>query len=162
MSGRDELGFPKLFSNIDVSRDGKCWKATLSWREQKWAELELGDLQSDTSMDEHVPTKVQDLGDGFFVHKYFPASGSKQRGQPDAEYDVFLPNQPETSSLQSRRIASPSKIRLDFKTFDDWRDMPTLHPIINRLAEIPVFEFIEGAESTHKGVPDFSNAQRLK
>ncbi len=145
-----------------MSRSGKTSKAILSWRGQTWAELELRDLQGDVSTNGNAPTELQDVGDGLFVHKCIPASGSKQRGQPDAEYDVFLPTQPETSHLQSRRTTSPSKVRLDIKTFDNWKDMPTLHLPINRLAEIPVFEVIEGVESQHQGVPDFANAQQLK
>lgn len=160
-TGREELGLPKLFSDIDISQGESSCKATFSWRGQSWGKLGIGDLQRDTSTNGHVPTKSQDVGDGLFVHKCVPASGTKQRGQRDAEYDVFLPNRPETSCLQSRRVASPSNLRLSIRTFDDWKDMPTLQLPVNRLAEIPVFEFIEWVVIIHKGVPDFSDAQQL-
>ena len=160
-TGREELGFPKLFSDIGISRGENWCKATLTWRGQSWGEVKIGDLQTDTLTNGHVPTTSQDVGDGLFVHKYVPSSGTKQRGQRDAEYDVFLPFRPEASSLQSRRVASASNIRLSIRTFDEWKNMPTLQLPINRLAEIPVFEFIEGVESIHKGVPDFSDAQQL-
>ena len=162
LTGREELGFPKLFSDIDISRSETSCKATLSWRGQQWAELELKDLQRDNSEpSKDKEAELESADDGLFVHKYIPASGSKQRGQPDAQYDVFFPNEAGTSSVRSRRVASPSNVQLKIKTFDDWKQLPTLHLPVNRLAEIPIFEILEGAATEYQGATDLSNAQRL-
>ena len=162
LTGREELGFPKLFSDIEISRNANSCKARLSWRGMQWAKMELGDLQPDKPTPKgDASVRSQDVSDGLLVHKYIPASGSKQRGQADAEYDVFVPNQPETSSVQSKYLASPRNVQLEIKTFDDWKELPTLHIPVNRLAEIPIFEILEGSVTNRQGVPDLSNAQQL-
>jgi hypothetical protein len=43
----------------------------------------------------------------------------------------------------------------------DWNTLPTLHHVVSRVAEIPVYEVISAKVVSGVGVPDVSSAVRI-
>ena len=149
LSGREELGFPKLYSDIDVHHAADSYSMKASWRHAQFVQLELEGLQDH---DRSLPQP----DDGLFFYKYIPATG--ERGTADAEYPVCDPEQPPVKLRRSLR-ASKGSISIHGL---DWKSLPTLHHIAERLAELPVFEFVEGTVTEGEGVHDFSRAYRVE
>ena len=157
LSGREELGVPKVYSDINIVRTAGDYKASISWRGNKWAEFEWNNLQ------EQLPPASHYEGDtdkGLLIHKWIPATGQAQHGKPDADYDVFIPTYGRGPPNAARKTAKSS--RSQFKIWDSSdTKFPTLHHIVARLAELPVFEILEGTLSETQGVDDLSSAQVL-
>lgn len=162
LTGREELGVPKMFSDIDITRsDEGSFVAKVSWRGAIWGEFEWKNLQG-----KEVEGGTVSIGkeggesesEGLLLHKYIPGTGSST---PDADYDVLLVNfQDKSSRAKSSQSASPADVRFEIKELG-WKDLPTLHPIVSRLAELPVFEVLEGTVTKKQGVPDLREIVRL-
>ena len=156
LSGREELGMPKVFSDIDIVKTDGDYKASVSWRGNKWAEFEWSGLQNQLP----AASDCADFGKGLLIHKWIPATGQAQRGKPDADYDVFIPTYGQGPPHATRTTMKSS--RSHFKIWDSSESkFPTLHHIVARLAEIPVFEILEGSLSETQEVDDLFSAQIL-
>ena len=150
LTGREELGIPKMFSDIDISRDATSYRARISWRGAQWATLEMTGLQAL----EDDPTAIDGV-EGLLVHKYIPSGTNK----PDADYDILHPNDPKPQLL-SVHGANPSNARLEICDMGK-QSLPTLHPIVSRLAELPIMKIVGASVKEFQGVPSFANMQRL-
>ncbi|KAK5948540.1 hypothetical protein OHC33_010436 [Knufia fluminis] len=149
ISGREELGVPKVFSDIAVTTTEASYQAEISWRGHKWATLKWSALQNC-----HHVSADQDL----LLHKYMPRTGA-HGPEADAEYTVLIRGDPRASAVMSmRNSASDSHVKFCETTP---LHLPTLHHIVSRLAELPVIEVAEATVVQYQGVPDLSNAQRL-
>jgi hypothetical protein len=156
LSGREELGVPKLFSDIEISRSSTSCRATISWRGAQWAEFQWKALKEDTT----ALDQAEDPIGGLLVHKYIPATGRKSPREADANYAVFIPEEPGVSTIKSKSIANKSDIEVKITDLGQ-KMLPTLHPVVRRLAEIPIFEYLEGGVTGYQGVSDLAGAQRL-
>ncbi|KEF61799.1 uncharacterized protein A1O9_03369 [Exophiala aquamarina CBS 119918] len=156
VTGREELGVPKVFSDIEISRSSTSCHATLSWRGTQWAEFHWKTLKYDTA----TVDEAEDPIGGLLVHKYIPATGQKSPQEADANYAVFIPAEPGVSTIKSKSVARKSDLEVRITDLG-WQKLPTLHPIVSRLAEIPIFEFLDGAVTAYQGVSDLAGAQRL-
>ena len=154
--GREELGVPKMFSDIAISRADNSCVAKISWRGAQWAELGWRNLQKPNS----APVDEPKADGSLLVHKYIPATGKSKTAQPDADHAVLIPNQLNVSSLLSKSVAKAADCKVEIDNLGCER-LPTLHPIVQRLAELPILEVVEGAVTEYRGVPDLSNARRL-
>ncbi len=157
ISGREELGFPKVYSHIEITEQGDSYQMKIGLRGAVWGTFQWPGL-AEAAFDTEQP----DDNDNILVHKYIPATGGGSKGPPDADYDIFVPHAEEAADVPSatqrlRRTADAS-----FKIIDLGPDqLPTLHHIVSRLAEMPVFEVVEATMRNYQGVGDFSSAQRL-
>lgn len=156
LSGREELGVPKMFSDIEISRSSTSCRATLSWRGAQWAEFQWKTLKEDTT----TMDQAEDPIGGLLVHKYIPATGRKGPQDADANYAVFIPEEPGVSTIKSKSVTIKSDLGVKITDLG-WQKLPTLHPIVRRLSEIPIFEFLEGGLTGYQGVSDLAGAQRL-
>ncbi|KAJ9635618.1 hypothetical protein H2204_005792 [Knufia peltigerae] len=150
-TGREELGLPTMFSDIQVTRDSTSYLAKVSWKGAQWAALELTGLQASAK----DPAEV-DGGQGLLVHKYLP---STEVGKPDAQYDILYAPETDmaTVSLQSADVSSTR-----FGIHDiGQKALPTLHQVVSRLAEIPVFEVVGASVKEYRGLSEDSKIQRL-
>ena len=175
LSGREELGFPKLFSDINISDTETDSKARISWRGAEWAELQWSGLEEpakgyessagfangQTDGEQYGPG--DENSQGLFVHKCVPVSDmrDRQKQRADTEYDLFFPSwfgavgDPNTIK---RRKAKHAKLQIRNLGF---QKLPTIHHIVERLAEVPLFEVVEATIVEAKGVADTLGAQRL-
>jgi acetoacetate decarboxylase len=152
ITGREELGIPKLFSDIKINRDETSYRAEISWRGAQWAVVELEHLQPSTD-----GTEPNNSDEGLFVHKYIP---SADVDKPDADYDAFHPTD-RVSAVHSTLVTDSSTAKLKFHDLGP-RALPTLHPIAARLAELPVLEIVRATVTEYDGILDWSKQERLR
>lgn len=157
LSGREELGYPKIFSDIEIDQRNGLYRAKVSWRGQEWADFEWKGLQD---QDLAHPSQINEQEPGLIVHKYIPATDREQRGKADVEYTVFIPHDGKASKTVSTQISKPADVAFKINDLGPVK-LPTLHHVVSRIAELPVFEVLEGGVSTCQGVPNLSGAQRI-
>ncbi|KAI7345372.1 FAD/NAD(P)-binding domain-containing protein [Hortaea werneckii] len=171
ITGRSELGMPKLFAYINVapgSNESSC-NISLSWRGAEFGNIEIASLAEDDSpMVSGTAHAEPQRGpgppppppeQGLFVYRYVPAVG--EPGKADAEYPVFVPKaDPQPGSAAPQSLKS-TKARLQFSACD-WQSLPTLHHIARDLAEIPIYGIEEAKLTKGYGVDDVSGARRIE
>jgi hypothetical protein len=168
LSDREELGFPKLFAELDVKKGDESWTFDASLMSSKFCSLTLTGLQEPPATNNEAPALSPPLpkDEGLLIHKYVPATGntnSRERRQADVEYTAFLPGAEDAKTVEKKvertRKASSAEIAFDAL---DWKALPTLHHIIVRLKEIPVYEVVEAKIVEGTGVSDISSIRRLE
>jgi acetoacetate decarboxylase len=159
ISGREELGFPKLFSDIDVQRQEQSYSATTRWRDTVWGEITLTGLEEQKDK----PTKnLESIDQGLLVHRYMPSVGKDAKGTPGAEYAVFVDLVEESQIVPTKIKRVLKATQGDIQIVEKgWKELPTLHHIVSRLAEIPVYDVIEAKVVEGEGVMDMSTARRI-
>ena len=169
LSGREELGFPKLFADLDIQQESNTLSLTASWMGSKFATLTLSEPAEPLTNGDAAPQQGQASApaeQGLFFHKHIPATGSigsKARGQADVEYTAFLPNDEDAKTVE-RKVTKTLKAKDARIQFDalDWQALPTLHHIVARLQEVPVYEVVEAKIVEGTGVSDVSPARRVE
>jgi hypothetical protein len=163
ITGREGVGMPKLYADINVARTGSTTSFSCSWRGREFFNIVMDGLQDAASSDPLPVIKAADRvdsrkDDGFFIHRYLPAVGKP--GEVDAEYTVFVEDGLATTpQIVTRTLrASSSRIKIDA---GDWTTLPTLHHIASGLAEIPIFSIVEAKTEEACGVADLSQARRI-
>ena len=159
ISGREEIGFPKVFSSIDVNKRQESHYVSTSWRGAVWGRMSLTGLK-EVKHDHEQSTPASPTDEGLLVHRYMPRVGKDQRGTPEAEYPVFVNFGQEQVTVPSRinRVLKAEHADLHIDGLD-WSQLPTLHHIISRLAEIPIYEVVEAGVVEGEGVSDVSSAK---
>jgi hypothetical protein len=190
LSGREELGYPKLYSDISITERNKgdgdghssnVVEARIAWRGAEWATLrwqglrdsippkpasaKTGESGSSPATNGAVPrAKMNDTPheEGMIVHKCIPASDGADRAKhrADAEYDVFIPAL-ESEGTRTRRVRKAEHGEFKFQDLG-FQKLPTLHHIVSRLAEIPVFGVVEASIVHADGVSDLSGARKIE
>lgn len=171
VTGREELGMPKLYCALDVYRRRESMRIKASWQgatfgEWDWEGLEPSDgppvngeggkLSGGATMSFSAPG-FEDQG--VLVYRYIPAVG--REGRADAEYAVFVPRGKGSEVARTRTVfkAKRASFRFDEK---DWDALPTLHHVAAGLAEMPVYEMIEAKVVEGEGVEDVGQAERIE
>lgn len=166
ISGREELGMPKVFASLDVSRDSDTWTLQAGWMGNNFLDVSLSGLgakpTSNGVQSSGPPQAAQEQG--LLFSKYVPrtaSEGSKERGQADVDYVAFVPNEAEAEALRqvkSTVVAERADIKFDAL---DWKRLPTLHHIVERLAEIPIYEVVEAQIVESLGGSGVQGARKL-
>ncbi|CAD5201566.1 acetoacetate decarboxylase family protein [Pseudomonas sp. FEN] len=150
MTGREELGFPKLFADIpDLNIDHGAGTAggEASWFGFKFFDIELNGL-SETSGDKRLPGP----GGATLFYKYMPRTGPMGSGGCDTAYVTTsqpLPGAPgDTSPIKfsdanfRKWKGTGGSVKWNRATFEQ---LPTTFHVINGLADLEVLEYL-GAE----------------
>ncbi|CAN9253505.1 unnamed protein product [Alternaria alternata] len=163
LSGREELGFPKLFAELNLKKDHSNWALDAGWMSSKFCSMSLSGLQEASATNDAAPAPFPPLpkDEGLLFHKYVPATGStgsKERGQADVEYTAFLPGEEDARTVEKKveRTLKASSAEIAFDALD-WKALPTLHHIVERLQEVPVYEVVEAKVVEGTGVSDVSS-----
>ncbi|EPS29292.1 hypothetical protein PDE_04241 [Penicillium oxalicum 114-2] len=162
ISGREELGMPKLYSAIDVFERHNSYRSQTSWQGAVWGHFELEDLE-----DDHQSAAKGTIGgeddEGILVHRYIPKVGRDQKGTAEAEYPVFVPHAQESKVVSSTitRVRRTKNAKIEINALG-WDALPTINHVVTRLEEIPVDEILEAKITEGTGVPDVSSAYRLE
>jgi hypothetical protein len=163
LSDREELGLPKFFAELNVKQDDKKWALDAGWMSSKFCTMTLSGLEEHAVTNGVTPAPFPSLpkDEGLLFHKY-NASG-KQQGPADVEYTAFLPGT-ENAKTVDRKVERKLKTNSASISFDalDWKALPTLHHVVKRLEEIPVYEVYEAKVEEGTGVNDLSSVQRLE
>lgn len=174
VTGREELGMPKLYCSLDSHRRDSSMRIKAGWQGATFGELEWEGLEKveDNPAPEingtaeingqpaTLPNGIPNVqGDGMFAYRYIPAVG--EPGKADAEYPVWVPDSEysETPKVTSTWRAKKAKFAFDGK---DWDSLPTLHHIASGLGDIPIIEVLEAKIVEGNGVPDVGQARRIE
>jgi hypothetical protein len=162
VSGREELGMPKLYTAIDVNQRNKSFHIQTSWQGALWGNFRWEDLE-DEDPESDQGTIGGEADDGILVYRYMPKVGRDFKGVAEAEYAVFVPHAAESKVIPSKvtRVQKTNKASININGLG-WDSLPTLHHVIDRLGEIPVDEIIHGKVVEGEGVPDVSSAVRIE
>lgn len=166
ISGREELGMPKVFSSLDVTKSGDNWGMTAGWMGSNFLNISLTGIGAETSSSEvqHPGAPPPAKEEGLFFQKYIPTTASsdnKERDQSDANYISFLSNDKEAKAfrqIEHTLRAKRAEVKLDAL---DWKKLPTLHHIVKRLEEIPIYEILEAKVVEGRGGSDVKGVERL-
>lgn len=159
VSGREELGMPKLYCALDVFKRSNQYRLSASWQGASFGSFSWEGLEDVDPGDDKGTIGGSD-DDGIIVYRYIPRVGD--RGKADTEHAVFVPHAEESkvvpSKVKSVKKASNASVKLDGL---DWEALPTLHHVASRLAEIPIYEVVAAKIVEGEGVPDVSAARRV-
>ncbi|EWY94922.1 salicylate hydroxylase [Fusarium oxysporum NRRL 32931] len=159
VSGREELGMPKLYCSIDVWRRTNSYRIQTGWQGVNFGSFTLEGLHETDSGSSKGTIGGED-DEGIFAYKYIPKVGD--RGKADVEHATFVPHSEESKVVPSQvlRVFTADKASFEFDPHD-WEALPTLHHVVSRLAEVPVYEILGGKVVEGVGVPDVSSARRI-
>ncbi|EJP62364.1 FAD binding domain protein [Beauveria bassiana ARSEF 2860] len=150
LTGREELGCPKLFCDIGVQQNASSYLMEASWA----GGAPFLKLQMEGMRDKQV-SEAGDDG-ALFFYKYIPATG--RPGVADVAYPVCVPN-PICRTIN--RVQTARTANVIFDALNEER-LPTLNHIVGRLAEIPLFELAEATVAEGVDVQDLSTAYRIE
>ncbi|KAH6949523.1 hypothetical protein DER45DRAFT_624039 [Fusarium avenaceum] len=159
VSGREELGMPKLYCSVDIWKRANSYRIQTGWQGVQFGSFTLEGLK-ETDPGASKGTIGGEDDEGIFAYKYIPKVGD--RGQADVQHATFVPHAEESKVVPSKvlKVFTAEKASFEFDPHD-WEALPTLHHVISRLAEIPVYEILGGKVVEGVGVPDVSSARRI-
>jgi hypothetical protein len=149
ISGREELGFSKLYCEIPEPRahDGR-YSIRCGWLGHVFFEMDLSDLH------DAAPAPSNPQNAGLLHYKFMPRTGDW--GTADFAGAILSPSRPADITITARKTG---KGQFRFHR-SRWEDLPTLYHIVNTLADIELIEF-RGAHFTQsEGSIDHSD-QRI-
>ncbi|EOD51303.1 putative fad binding domain protein [Neofusicoccum parvum UCRNP2] len=156
VSGREELGMPKLYCTVDIHRRHESYRYQTGWQGATFGEVALEGLEQVDPKAE-TGTIGGEADDGIIVYRYIPEVHA--RGKAASEHAVFVPHA-EESKVVPTTVKNVWKAKTGSIKFDalDWDALPTLHHVVSRLAEIPIWEVVGAKVVESEGVPDVSSA----
>ncbi|KAK4986152.1 hypothetical protein LTR50_005524 [Elasticomyces elasticus] len=173
VTGREELGMPKLYCALDVFRRKESTFINASWKgasfgEWEWEGLEPVDIPptngesgsgklSGGATTSFSPNGFEDQG--ILAYRYVPAVG--REGKADAEYAVFVPRNKASEAPRVRTTFRAKKASFRFNK-RNWDELPTLHHIAAGLAELPIYKVLEGKIVEGEGVEDVGQTERIE
>ncbi|GAM34173.1 hypothetical protein TCE0_015r01579 [Talaromyces pinophilus] len=156
VSGREELGMPKLYTSVDVYRRANSYRIRTGWEGALWGNFLLEDLvEVDPSTTTGALSGEADAG--ILAYKYIPKSGRENKNIAAEEYAIFDPFSKATPTPRPQKMYTTKKASIQIDPLD-WEQLPTLHHVISRLAEVPVYEVVQAKLVEGEGVPDVSGA----
>jgi len=149
ISGREELGFAKLWCSIEeTTQIGNRREYAANWLGHCFAKLELGELTESSS-----PASPRRP---LLHYKHIPKTGCP--GEADAAYAVMTPAANPAFVVEKCFTA---KGRFEFLP-STWEQLPTLAHIVNPLASLPIKRFVGASLVISHGGKDLSDQSILE
>jgi hypothetical protein len=155
ITGREELGFSKIFADLPepVTRNDEL-RCAANWDGFRFLDLSVGHLQP-LSAAQIAAQAGAVKSAGTLHYKYLPRTG--EPGRADVRYAVLtplaVPNRVVTAMSRGQGTLQFHRAR--------WEDMPTQYMIVNALHALDVLEY-RGATVAHTvGGKDLSDQQIL-
>lgn len=166
ITGRDELGMPKLFCDIEASVQGDNASIFLAWRGTRFGQINVTGLATPQPTPP-APEPAQRMPgppppppeQGQFWHRFVPSVN--EPGKVDADYPVFNPNPEPAQGEAAPSTLSSANASVQFDE-GDWTSLPTLHHVAKGLAELPVYRVEQAKLVRGMGVGDISGARRIE
>lgn len=151
ISGRDELGFSKIFCDIGQPRRiGNRCTIDCSWQGFRFFSMELSDLK------ESAPPPAAPAGSAGLLHwKYIPKTGAP--GQADIAYATLTPAANPLVTVDHCETGTGSFVFREAT----WEDMPTQFHIVNALSQIDCVEFRSASLIRSHGGKDLGDQRVL-
>jgi hypothetical protein len=154
LSGREELGFAKLWCDLPPPRIFRDQVAcTASWLSHQFLELEVSNLEEAASTPP-APGLQGIRSDGTLHFKYIPAT--QAWGQAAVQHACLSPAGPKVT-LERLNIG---RGRVRFLP-TSWQQMPTQFHIVSALSELPQLEQREAWVAATRGASDLSEQKVL-
>ncbi|KAI1137553.1 hypothetical protein F5Y05DRAFT_387582 [Hypoxylon sp. FL0543] len=158
ISGREELGYPKLFADISISEKQGSYHTSVSWKGSCFADFSVENLRKAEGPAPTMAPAEAGTDEGLLLYRYMPTTG--RPGVAEVEYPVFVPY------AEERKVQQVSTVRRfvgstgEVKWYPlDWQRLPTLHHIVKRLAEIPITSVVACGLTEKVGGSDLSSAR---
>ena len=152
LTGRDELGFAKLYAEIPqprILRGREIHGA--AWLGHRFVDIEIGGIEPAEPIAAEGPA-----AGGTLHYKYVPATGAPG-GEADVAYACHTPPGAGRQRIVSFHRAEGT-VRFNPT---NWEDMPTQFHIVQRLAALPVVEARGASVAETRGGRDLSDQRRL-
>jgi hypothetical protein len=146
-SGRERLGWSKVYAEIPpYQRLGNRVKCAASWDGTRFLELSVANLRELSS--EEIAERNASLprSDGTIQHKYIPRTASP--GEADADYLTLSTNRNARAATVKGVWRGDGAIRFNHVT---WEEIPTMHHVINALADLEVKAVVSAVMSQSSG-----------
>ena len=139
ISGRCEIGHPKLYAEIQEPRvfDG-AHICNAGWMGFRFLEMSVSNLRN-----EQPAPKAP--SDGTLMLKYVPRTGAW--GESELQQVTLSPLADPDMTIERQQSGS-SHVRFHKAT---WSDLPTMHHVVNALADLPVIEPRGGSLTVSRG-----------
>lgn len=158
ISGREELGMPKIYSSIDVYRRNTSYRVRTGWEGSLWGNFLLQGLEE---VEPSSPTEEKPKEEALLTYKYLPATGPGNKGKAAEEYPVIWDasaDKESTTKVLKTYKAQKASFAIDSL---DLEQLPTLHHVISRLTEIPIYDIVDAKVVEGEGVPDLAGARPI-
>ena len=140
ITGRDEIGHPKLYAEIaEPRRWNGAQIGTAGWMGFRFLELEVSKLH------DAEPKRPAAASDGTLMLKYTPRTGAW--GETDLCQVTLTPAADPDNQVEQRQ-AGAGTVRFHKAS---WSDLPTMHHVVNALAALPVIEPRVGTVTRSRG-----------
>ncbi|MBI4273438.1 MAG: acetoacetate decarboxylase family protein [Rhizobiales bacterium] len=149
ISGREELGFNKLYADIAEPRfiaGGIVHEA--GWLGHRFFDLRIDKLRSAKTSPSPPPLPL-------LHYKYIPCTG--KWGETDVAYATMTPV--NNKSIIQEQLEGRGSLRFSPSS---WEQLPTLFHIVNALADLPVMEVTSATVTRSVGATDLSEQIALK
>ena len=147
ITGREELGWPKIFADISVSQpSAQSAQAASSWDGHCFFKFSASAFE---------PVAPVPAPKAMVFEKYIPATGDP--ASSDARYlTITAPDGPEP-------LVGSSEIGRGQFAFEgaSWEQMPTQYPIVNALADLPLSGFSPVMKTASMSGGDGSGQRKL-
>ena len=159
ITGREELGFSKLYAELPPARMlGDTARVTASWLEFPFLEMEITGLSQVAGAQNAQGAQAASDGvlRGQMHWKYMPRTG--EWGKADASYAVITPaggsSQRTTERWRGQGTVKFHRAR--------WEDMPTQFMVVNAFADLEVVEFRGASITKSVGGKDLSDQRIIR
>ena len=158
----EELGFPNVYSKIDVETGSDSLTAVLSWNGATWARITWPSLQQQqtATVNRAVASESPGAAGNVLVHRYIPGVGKREDTITDTNYAVMFSSEGEGGMKLCRQVCT-TPATVSFHSTDGER-FPTLHHIVSRLAELPQIEIVKASIVDSKGGLDLRDGVRIE
>lgn len=153
--GREELGLPSLFCDIEICPGSASYQMKASWRGTTFAELTFEGLIDRPCTDNILRKGTDDLD--ILVHRYIPKVG--EPGQRECAYPVLVKSKQEHQEHDKRLRSGHAAVKLDAV---DWVSLPTLHNVVASLARVPILDTISATVVDGTWVSDEVYGRRIE
>jgi hypothetical protein len=150
ITGRDELGYAKIFATLDDVWDGSNFSLSMGWEGTQWGHLAVHNLRKVSEPTEDCHTSP------LFHMKYIPRT--EELGTADVNYPTFTPGR--VAHVSVRFEATPGSVDIGFNPVG-WSMLPTLQHIVEKLASIEILGINEVKFEVQQGGHDVSSQRRI-
>lgn len=153
LSGREELGMPKIFTTLTETFDQKSgYSVKASWEGSTFLELKVSDCALAEPSGPAPP--------GAMEWRCMPKPGKK--GEVDIEYATWTPEPPGGAEFKLDKYYEGAALIEFFKDKINLSDLPCHYHIARKLSEIPIYGLETGKVITGTGLPDLCNHAALE
>jgi Acetoacetate decarboxylase (ADC) len=140
ISGRDEIGHPKLYAEIEEPRNWNGSQICVAgWMGYRFLELDVQELSNNSA------SATGPKSDGTLMLKYVPRTGTW--GETELCQVTLTPLADPERTIESRQTGRAS-IKFTRAT---WSDLPTMAHVVNALSDLPTVEMRGGSVTRSHG-----------